>query len=72
VVAVASSSKLTSVDTITVVPDADGSVVTYDAQLTLSGVLKVADPLLALAFKRIGDRAAKGLIEALEGTRVAS
>ena len=71
VVAEASSSTLTSVDTITVVPDGAGAVVTYDAQLTLNGIWKVGEPFLGLAFKRIGDRAATGLIEALEGTRVA-
>ena len=61
---------VTSVDTISVEPDGDGSIVTYDADLTLNGVLRLGDPLLALAFKRIGDRAAAGLIEHLEGTRV--
>ncbi len=70
VVALAKSSMLTSLDTITVVADGDGSVVTYDAQLDLNGPLRLADPLLRLAFGRIGDRAAAGLIEALEGERV--
>ena len=61
---------LTSLDTITVVGDGSGSVVTYDAELTLNGPLRLADPLLGLSFKRIGDRAAAGLIRALDGERV--
>ncbi len=69
-VAEAKSGLFTSVDTVTVRADGTGSVVTYDAELTLNGPLGLADPLLGLAFKRIGDRAAAGLIEALDGERV--
>ena len=46
-------------------------MVTYDAELTLNGPLGLADPLLGIGFKRIGDRAAEGLIIALDGERVA-
>lgn len=70
VVAVAKNSMLTSRDTITVRPEGAGSIVTYDAELTLNGLLRLADPALALAFKRIGDRAAAGLVSALQGSRV--
>jgi carbon monoxide dehydrogenase subunit G len=70
VVAVASNRRLTSHDTITVRPEGEGSIVSYDAELTLNGILRLADPLLGLVFGRIGDRAAAGLIEALEGERV--
>lgn len=70
VTAVAESSMLTSNDRIRVEPEGDGCVVTYDAELTLNGVLGIADPLLALAFRRIGERAAEGLIEALDGERL--
>lgn len=73
VVARAKSTLLTSLDTITVRPDGSGdgsgSVVTYDAVLTLNGPLGLADFLLGLAFERIGDRAARGLIRALDGER---
>ncbi len=65
--AVARSSTLTSEDRITVEATASGCSVTYDADLRLSGVLRLADPILRLAFGRIGDRAAAGLREALEG-----
>ena len=70
-VAEAKSALLTSVDTITIRrDDAEGSLVTYDAELTLNGPLGLADPLLAKAFEGIGDRAARGLVRALEGSRV--
>jgi carbon monoxide dehydrogenase subunit G len=59
---------LSATDTITVRGDGGASVVTYDAELTLNGVLRVGDPLLGLLFKRIGDRAAAGLRRALDGT----
>lgn len=64
----AQNKTLTSLDRITVERDGAGSVVTYDAELTLNGVLGVFDPLLRIAFKRIGDRAANGLRRALEAT----
>lgn len=59
---------LESVDVVTVTGDAGGgAVVTYDAELRLRGPLGLADPLLSLAFKRIGDRAAAGLRNRLDG-----
>ena len=78
-VARAESRWLTSLDRITITPD-DGadeaeddndsrSIVTYDAELTLNGPLGLADPLLAKGFTGIGDRAAAGLIRALDGRR---
>jgi carbon monoxide dehydrogenase subunit G len=39
----------------------DGTRVTYDADLALKGRLRIADPLLGLAFSRVGDRALAGL-----------
>jgi carbon monoxide dehydrogenase subunit G len=50
-----------SFDRITLVPAGGGTRITYDAELTLKGLLRVADPLLALAFNRVGDRALAGL-----------
>jgi len=66
----AESSSLLSVDVVTAEPDAGGtgSLVTYDATLTFRGLARLANPLLALGFRRIGDRAAAGLRKALEGT----
>jgi hypothetical protein len=64
-VLVARTPRLTSVDTISVETSGGGSVVTYDATLTLRGALRLFDPLLRLAFGVIGDRAAAGLRRAL-------
>lgn len=66
----AESDKLTSVDVVTVEPDDAGSIVTYDAELTLNGSFGMADPVLQLTFNKIGDKAAAGLIGALDGVRV--
>ena len=62
---VASSTVFTSIDRITVEQDGTGSVVTYDADLRLNGVLRVGDLGLRLVFGVIGDRAAAGLRRAL-------
>ena len=67
---VARSFVFTSIDRITVEPDGTGSVVTYDADLRLNGVLRVGDLGLRLIFGRIGDRAAAGLRRVL-GAQVA-
>lgn len=70
VVARAESTTLVSLDTITVEGDGEGAVVTYEAALDLKGALRLFDPVLGVAFKRIGDRAAAGLVSALDGTRM--
>ena len=59
-------------DVITVAPTAEGSLVTYDATLTLQGVRRVADPLLHLAFQVIGRRADAGLRAVLNPIAVAA
>jgi hypothetical protein len=69
-VVVARSRTLTSTDTVTVSVDGQGTVVRYDAVLELNGLLRFVDPLLRLAFGRIGDRAAAGLRTALDGVDV--
>jgi uncharacterized protein YbjT (DUF2867 family)/carbon monoxide dehydrogenase subunit G len=48
-------------DRITFESTAASTRVTYDADLALKGLLRIADPLLALAFNRVGDRALAGL-----------
>ena len=63
---VARSSVFTSIDRITVEPDGTGSVVTYDADLRLNGVLRIGDLGLRLMFGQIGGRAAAGLRRALD------
>ncbi|MCY7297897.1 MAG: SRPBCC family protein [Ilumatobacteraceae bacterium] len=67
---VAKSRALKSTDRITVVADGATTLVTYDALLELNGLLGLADPLLRLAFGRIGDRAAAGLRRVLSGEDV--
>ena len=67
---VARSIVFTSIDRITVEPDGTGSLVTYDADLRLNGVLRVGDLGLRLVFGQIGDRAAAGLRRVL-GANVA-
>jgi carbon monoxide dehydrogenase subunit G len=68
----AETSMFVSLDEIVVVATDDGCEVTYDAQLDLRGPLRLADPALGLAFKGIGDRAAKGLRRVLGTARTAS
>jgi hypothetical protein len=42
-----------------------GSLVHYEANLEAKGVFVVLSPMIALAFRRVGDRAAEGLRRAL-------
>lgn len=46
-----------SVDTITVEPDGEGSAITYHAEVTMKGGLKVIGPLFGPVFKKMGDEA---------------
>ena len=62
---VAESSRLRSDDIVTVSAGPGATTVCYDAALTLRGPLRVLNPLLPLGFKRVGDRAATGLSDAL-------
>lgn len=54
-------------DRITFEPAGTGTDISYDAELKLKGLLRLADPLLALAFKRVGDRALDGMRATLTG-----
>lgn len=56
IVLVGRNDTATSTDTITVVPspDAAGSRVTYEAVIELSGVAKIADPVMKIVFEKIG------------------
>ena len=42
-----------------------GTRISYDADLRLKGLVRLADPLLGLAFNRVGDRALAGLSKVL-------
>jgi len=59
------NSTVVSLDRLTFENFGGGTLVSYDAELTLKGPFRVADPLLALAFSRLGDRALNGLRDAL-------
>jgi uncharacterized protein YndB with AHSA1/START domain len=60
---------LRSIDEITFVPRAGGTRVTYEARLELTGIRRLADPLLHLLFQRIGSLAVRGLRERMAGRR---
>ncbi len=55
-----------SLDTITFEASGEGTRLTYDADLTLKGALRLGDPLLKLVFGRIGDAAVGGLSKRLD------
>ena len=55
-------------DRITFEPSTQGTRIAYDADLALKGPLKLADPLLRLAFGRVGNRALAGLRRTLAPT----
>ena len=55
------NASVVSLDRITTEPHNGGTRITYDADLAMKGPLKLFDPLLKLAFNRVGDRALEGL-----------
>jgi len=66
VVLQAENSMISSTDIIEVSPGPDGgSTIAYEANLNLKGKLALFSPLAALAFRRVGERAASGLSAAL-------
>jgi hypothetical protein len=62
---VAENATVISRDGITFETISTGTRVTYDAHLRPNGLLRLADPLLALAFNRIGNPALAGRREVL-------
>ena len=72
VVLLGESGTIRSEDTVTVVHAADGgSILTYDADLTLKGGFALANPFLGLFFDRIGDKGVGGIRATLGGPAVA-
>jgi Polyketide cyclase / dehydrase and lipid transport len=66
VVLTAENRSVRSTDTISFDSEASGgTVVRYEAVLLPKGAARLADPLFALALRRVGDRAAGGLQAAL-------
>jgi hypothetical protein len=71
VVLFAETGSFSAHDTITVTPEGTGSLVRYEAVLTLTGVGRVMDWPLHLTFQVIGRRAEQGLRAWLAGLTVA-
>lgn len=63
----AETDSVTSTDTITVGRGGLGTTVTYDAELDLKGVRKLAEPLAEIGLTRASERARKGLEAKLAG-----
>ena len=61
----AANALLRSTDQIVVTGAADGSTVSYDAEVQLRGLLRVLDPILRPGFHTVAERAAAGLADAL-------
>ncbi len=68
VVFVASTRLLESVDTVTFTPCDEACRLAYEAKVRLKGLARAAYPLLALGFRRIGDRARDSLRSVLTAT----
>lgn len=58
---------LRSIDEITFVARPGGTRVTYEARLELTGIRRLADPILNVLFQRIGRLAVRGLRERVAG-----
>ena len=61
----ATNGLLQSTDWIVVTDAADGSTVSYDAEVRLRGPLQVLDPVLRPGFRAVAERAAAGLAHVL-------
>jgi Polyketide cyclase / dehydrase and lipid transport len=67
VLVVAETRALRSKDRIVVDADGTGAIVTYDAVLRFTGLLRAGGAVLYFVLRRIGDRASTGLCRALDG-----
>lgn len=56
---------LDAVDDIRLIPQEDGMVVDYTADLTFHGLLRLLRPVMRIPLRRVGERAADGLAAAL-------
>ena len=63
---------LLSSDTLTFEPRGDGCAMNYRAELRFKGVAAIANPILALLFRRLGDRARDSLRQILGNHREAA
>ncbi len=65
VVLTAENSSIRSIDTMSFTSSGSGTSVTYDARLETRGLAKLVEPIMRVAFRRIGDRARDGLQRSL-------
>lgn len=65
IVFVGENETATSTDTITVLPSGSGSQVTYEAEIVMHGVAKVATPVIKLVFEKIGSDTEDDLVQVL-------
>jgi uncharacterized protein YndB with AHSA1/START domain len=61
------NSTVAATDTMTFAPVREGCRVVYTAEFSFHGLTRLLAPLLAPAFKRLGDQAAAGMRSALDG-----
>lgn len=62
----AEGEKAVSDDVVTVEPSGGGSRVTYEAVSKLKGIYRLAEPVVAIVFKRMGNEALDGLERTLD------
>ncbi len=67
IVLVGRNDKSTSTDTITVRPAADGTELTYRAELEMHGLAKLTTPVMKLEFEKLANETEKQLTEVLTG-----
>lgn len=67
VVLVGRNDSSTSTDTITVVPSGSGSEITYQAELEMHGMAKLATPLMKLEFEKLANQTRDQMTEVLNG-----
>ena len=60
----------TSTDDLTLVPTADGTVITYAATIVFNGLAKLADPFLKREFERLGDAVVGAMTEKVNAITV--
>jgi len=67
VVFVGESGSSSAVDTITVEPEGEGSVVTYEAELQMHGTARLLGPMVKVAFERLAGDTERRLMAVLNG-----
>ncbi len=66
IVLVGTNDSASSTDTITVEPHAEGSEVTYEAEIEMKGAAKLAGPIVKLVFEKIGSDTEDDMVQVLD------